>query len=87
MPPLEAMACGTPVVVAHASSLPEVVGDAALLVAPDDVSAWAAALWRLLADTALRERLRALGFARAACFSYERVARATVEVYGRVIFL
>jgi glycosyltransferase involved in cell wall biosynthesis len=87
MPPLEAMACGTPAVVADASSLPEVVGDAALLALPDDVSAWAGALWRLLADTALRERLRAGGFARAACFSYVRVGRATVEVYNRVIFL
>jgi glycosyltransferase involved in cell wall biosynthesis len=87
MPPLEAMACGTPAVVAAASSLPEVVGDAALLAAPDDVSAWASALWRLLSDAALRDDLRARGFARAARFSYERVARATAEVYARVIHL
>jgi glycosyltransferase involved in cell wall biosynthesis len=82
MPPLEAMACGTPTVVAAASSLPEVVADAALLAAPDDVSAWAGALWRLLADAALRDELRARGFARAAQFSYDRVARATVAVYN-----
>jgi len=87
MPPLEAMACGTPAVVTAASSLPEVVGDAALLAAPDDVSAWAGALWRLLSDSALRDRLRARGFARAARFSYDHVARATVEVYARVIHL
>jgi len=87
MPPLEAMACGTPAVVATASSLPEVVGDAALLAAPDDVSAWAGALWRLLGDAALRDSLRARGFARAARFSYDRVARATAEVYARVIHL
>jgi len=85
MPPLEAMACGTPAVVASASSLPEVVGDAALLAAPDDVSAWASALWRLLSDAALRDDLRARGFARAARFSYERVARATLEVYTRLV--
>jgi glycosyltransferase involved in cell wall biosynthesis len=87
MPPLEAMACGTPAVVAAASSLPEVVGDAALLAAPDDVAAWAGALWRLLGDAALRDDLRARGFARAAQFSYERVAQKTMAVYERVIHL
>jgi glycosyltransferase involved in cell wall biosynthesis len=87
MPPLEAMACGTPTVVAAASSLPEVVGDAALLAAPDDVSAWAGALWRLLGDAALRDDLRTRGFARAAQFSYERVAHATIAVYARVIHM
>ncbi|MEO7910809.1 MAG: glycosyltransferase family 1 protein [Roseiflexaceae bacterium] len=82
MPPLEAMACGTPVIVAAASSLPEVVGNAALLAAPDDVSAWVGALWRLLGDATLRDDLRARGFARAAQFSYERVAHATVATYN-----
>ncbi len=84
MPPLEAMACGTPAVVAAASSLPEVVGDAALLAPPEDVSAWASALWRLISNAALRDDLRARGFARAARFSYDRVARETVEVYTRL---
>jgi glycosyltransferase involved in cell wall biosynthesis len=87
MPPLEAMACGTPAVVAAASSLPEVVGDAALLAPPEDVSAWASALWRLISNAALRDDLRARGFARAARFSYDRVAHETVEVYARVIHL
>jgi glycosyltransferase involved in cell wall biosynthesis len=87
MPPLEAMACGTPAVVAAASSLPEVVGDAALLADPDDVSAWAGALWRLIGDAALRDDLRARGLVRAARFSYARVARATLELYARVIHL
>jgi glycosyltransferase involved in cell wall biosynthesis len=87
MPPLEAMACGTPVVVAAASSLPEVVGDAALLAPPNDTAAWATALWRLLGDRALRDDLRARGFTRSAHFTYARVARETVEVYARVIFL
>jgi len=63
------------------------VGDAALLAPPDDVSAWASALWRLLGDAALRDDLRTRGFGRAARFSYERVARATLELYARVIHL
>ncbi|HEU4323975.1 MAG TPA: glycosyltransferase family 1 protein [Roseiflexaceae bacterium] len=82
--PLEAMACGTPVVASDASSLPEVVGDAALLAPPDDVAAWTAALWRVLTDTALRENLRARGLAQAATFSYDRVARETVAIYADV---
>jgi len=83
LPPLEAMACGTPVVVSSASSMPEVVGDAALMAAPDDVPGWAVALWRLLGDAALREDLRRRGFMRAAQFSYARAAHATVDVYAR----
>jgi glycosyltransferase involved in cell wall biosynthesis len=84
LPPLEAMACGAPAVVAAASSLPEVVGDAALRVPPDDVSGWATALWRLLADDELRAHLRRRGLARAAEFSYERAARETLDVYRQI---
>lgn len=83
LPPLEALACGTPAVVSNASSLPEVVGDAALLAAPDDIPAWTAALWRLLADATLRDTLRERGLARAAQFSYTRVATDTLAVYER----
>ena len=83
LPPLEAMACGAPVVVSDASSLPEVVGDAALRVPPDDVVAWAAALGRLLSDPALRAELRAQGLAQAARFSYHRVAQETLAVLER----
>lgn len=81
LPPLEALACGTPSVVADASSLPEVVGDAALRVPPDDLPGWTTALWRLMADADLRADLRRRGLARARSFSYERVARETLEVY------
>jgi glycosyltransferase involved in cell wall biosynthesis len=84
LPPLEAMACGAPVMVADRSSLPEVVGDAGLRVAPDDVAGWAAALQRLTSDEALRSRLAQAGVARAALFSEERMAEATVAVYQQV---
>jgi glycosyltransferase involved in cell wall biosynthesis len=84
LPPLEAMACGAPVVVSTASSLPEVVGDAALQVAPDDEDGWAAALARLLSDAPLRANLRARGLAQAARFSWRRVAEETLAVYEQV---
>ncbi len=85
LPPLEAMACGAPVICSDSSSLPEVVGDAALLVPPLEVRAWAEALRRLLGDADLRADLQARGLARAREFSWARAARATVEVYQQVM--
>jgi glycosyltransferase involved in cell wall biosynthesis len=79
------MACGAPVVVSTASSLPEVVGDAALQVAPDDVAGWAAALERLLREPSLRADLRARGLAQAARFSWRRVAEETLAIYQQVL--
>jgi glycosyltransferase involved in cell wall biosynthesis len=81
--PLEAMACGTPVVVSNISSLPEVVGDAALLVDPKHDEEITVALWRVLTDSALRAELRKKGLQRAAAFSWERAARQTMAVYHR----
>ena len=81
LPVLEAMACGTPVVTSATSSLPEVAGDAALLVDPSDVEALAAALVRVASDSGLREDLGRRGLARARGFSWERTARETVAVY------
>jgi glycosyltransferase involved in cell wall biosynthesis len=81
MPPLEAMACGTPVVVSSSSSLPEVVGDAALIVSPDDPEDLAEALTRVLGDAGLREELRARGFAQARRFSWRETAERTLAVY------
>jgi glycosyltransferase involved in cell wall biosynthesis len=83
LPPLEAMACGAPVVVSDASSLPEVVGSAALRVPPGDVLGWAAALGRLLGDATLRAELSAQGLAQAARFSYTRAAAETLAVLER----
>ncbi len=81
LPPLEAMACGTPVICSNASSLPEVVGEAGVLFDPQDPGALAGALARVLADESLRAELRERGLAQAARFSWERAARETLAVY------
>ncbi len=81
LPPLEAMACGTPVVASAASSLPEVVGDAGLLVPPTDVEALAGVMARALTDAALRAELRERGFAQARRFDWRASAERLVESY------
>jgi glycosyltransferase involved in cell wall biosynthesis len=80
MPVLEAMACGVPVLTATTSSLPEVAGDAALLVDPEDTAAIAAGLARLASDRLLRDDLRSRGLARAAMFTWARCAEETLRV-------
>jgi O-antigen biosynthesis alpha-1,3-rhamnosyltransferase len=85
LPPLEAMACGTPVLTSKVSSLPEVMGDAALYVAPTDVEALAEAMTQIWRDDALRADLRARGLARAALYSWERTAGLTLDVYRAVL--
>ncbi len=81
LPPLEAMQCGTPVIATRASSIPEVVGDAGILVEPGDEAALREAVLRLLGDGALRDRLRALSLRRAAEFSWDRCTRQTLAAY------
>ncbi len=85
LPVLEALACGTPVVCSDTSSLPEVAGDAALLVAPGDAAGWAAALRRVLSDAPLRAEMRRRGLAQAARFRWEETARQTLAVYRELI--
>jgi glycosyltransferase involved in cell wall biosynthesis len=81
LPPLEAMAAGSPVVASNASCLPEVLGDAALLVDPSDGPAFARAVEEVLTDPRLRASLVAAGRARARQFTWERCAERTVEAY------
>ena len=85
LPPLEAMALGTPVVVSTAAALPEVCGDAAIQVAPDDAPALAAALERLLDDTAERARRGEAARAHATLFRWDTVAAHLVEVYRGLV--
>ncbi|MBI2886693.1 MAG: glycosyltransferase family 4 protein [Chloroflexi bacterium] len=83
--PLEAMACGTPVLCSNATSLPEVVGDAALLFSPDDEAGLAELIRQGASDPALRERLGAQGLRRAETFSWTATAQQTIEVYHQVL--
>jgi glycosyltransferase involved in cell wall biosynthesis len=80
-PPLEAMACGTPVIASSASCLPEVLDGAALMVGPKDVAGLARAIEAVLGDSALRERLVQAGAMRARGFTWDRCAALTVDVY------
>jgi glycosyltransferase involved in cell wall biosynthesis len=84
LPPLEAMACGLPVVVSNVASLPEVVGDAGLLIDPHDVDELTVAMWRVLNDDGLSQEMREKGLRQAAQFSWERAARETLEIYRLV---
>lgn len=84
-PVLEAMACGAPVICSNVSSLPEAAGNAALLVAPLDDAALAAAIQQLLMEPTLADELRSLGLAQASKFRWERCAQETVTVYQEVV--
>lgn len=81
LPILEAMACGVPVITSNTSSMPEVAGDAALLIDPLDVEGLASAMASVLIDKELKETLQQKGMARASQFSWETTARKTLESY------
>jgi glycosyltransferase involved in cell wall biosynthesis len=85
LPPAQAMACGTPVVSSNASVMPEILGDAALLVEPLEAEAYAEALRRVLDDTPLRQDLVERGRRRAARYSWPEHARRTLQVYEEVL--
>ncbi len=85
LPPLEAMACGTPVVTSNISSLPEIAGDAAILIDPHDSTSIANGIAQAITDTALREKLRARGLERAQMYSWERSVTRVREIYDEVL--
>jgi len=84
LPPLEAMTCGTPTIVSNVSALPEVVGDAAMLIDPHNIDGLTVAMWRVLTDESLRASLIAKGLKRAQMFSWKRTAQETLNAYRRV---
>jgi glycosyltransferase involved in cell wall biosynthesis len=84
LPPLEAMAHGTPVITSNVSSLPEVVGNAAVLVNPENVFEIMRALHRVLADQTLRERMKDRGYRQSTRFSWENSVRRVLDVYGEI---
>ncbi|MGI8836238.1 MAG: glycosyltransferase family 4 protein [Pyrinomonadaceae bacterium] len=83
LPPLEAMKCGAPVIVGNKTSLPEVVGDAALMIDPFDVNAIAAAIQKVISDSDFRSELRVKGMQRAKQFDWKETARQTLAVYEK----
>jgi glycosyltransferase involved in cell wall biosynthesis len=84
MPPLEAMACGTPVITSNVSSLPEFASDAALLVNPENTDEIAQAIMRLLEDEQLRRELQEKGYERAKQYTWERSAKKMLHVYQQI---
>ena len=85
LPVLEALASGTPVIASRAASIPEVLGDAGILLPPDDPSAWTAAILQVINDESVRATMRARGLARAAAFTWARTARMTLDVYRQAV--
>lgn len=81
LPPLEAMACGCPVVVSNTSSLPEVCGEAAIYIDPEDHAGMVSVISRVLGDDALMDQMRQKGFEQAGLFSWERSAREHLAVF------
>jgi glycosyltransferase involved in cell wall biosynthesis len=85
LPVLEAMACGTPVVTSNVTALPEVAGDAALLVDPTSVEQIAGAMRQIASDTALRRQLRDKGLSQAARFSWANTTAGVQQLMGTLI--
>jgi len=85
LPPLEAMACGTPVVSSTTSSMPEVIDQAGILISPHDEMLWAKSIVKVLKDKGLAKTMSGWGPRQAKKFSWEETARKTIEVYGKVL--
>jgi glycosyltransferase involved in cell wall biosynthesis len=85
LPPLEAMACNTPVICSQTSSLPEVVGDSAILLPPKEVDLWSDAMYNVFTNKDLQEKMKKKGRARARSFSWEDTARLTFKAYQEIL--
>ena len=85
LPLVEAMACGTPVIASNVASMPEVLGDAGILIDPSDEDAWTDAIVELLSGGETRARLREAGLRRATEFTWDWTARLTLDVYRRAL--
>ena len=85
LPPLEAMACGTPVVTSNISSIPEVVGEAAMLIDPYNTAEIAQAMASVLTNQGLRDTLRTSGLVRSRLFNWDKTARETLSLYREAI--
>ncbi|RME57156.1 glycosyltransferase family 1 protein, partial [Candidatus Parcubacteria bacterium] len=85
LPPLEAMQCGVPVITSNTSSLPEVVGDAGIMVSPSDGDALSHAMYSIYNDASLREEMSQKSLARARLFSWEKCAQETIDAYKMAV--
>ncbi|HAH21872.1 MAG TPA: glycosyltransferase family 1 protein, partial [Candidatus Omnitrophica bacterium] len=81
---VEAMASGVPIIASNVTSLPEIIGDAGILVNPRDVEGWADAISRLLTDRELKESMRQRSLERAKLFSWDRLAQETLIIYNKL---
>ena len=81
LPPLEAMACGIPVITSNTSSLPEVIGDAGIMIDPTDVNSLSDVMCKVLKDKELRLRMRNMGLERSKLFSWENTAKKMLDIY------
>ena len=84
LPPLEAMACGAPVITSNTSSLPEVVGNAGVMVNPDNTEELCEAIYAVVGNNSLSEKMRKKSLERAKLFSWEKSARQLLKIYGEV---
>ena len=85
LPPLEAMSCGCPVITSNTSSLPEVVGDAGIMIDPYDIDGLASSMYKVLSNDELKADMVKKGLERAKMFSWEKTAKETLQVYANVI--
>ncbi|MCT8975770.1 glycosyltransferase family 4 protein [Clostridium sp. CX1] len=85
LPPIEAMSCGVPVIASNITSVPEVVGDGGLLINPKDIDNLCNAMFRILSDDLLREKLISAGLTKASGLSWEKTAKDTIGIYNKII--